>query len=167
VAYDGQNAATCSDLVSPVFKGVTVSNVRHDATITGLLTFAGTYAPLSFSAGDRSVLILGSDDKLCHPSDADASLGACRAYVTLQPSTPTVDVDGNGLMDMADVAALVSMILGKAEPTEAADVNGSGQTTIADVAKLVDLILDNGSTAVKAVITNVGIAFGSADVTLP
>ncbi len=27
-------------------------------------------------------------------------------------------------MDMADVAALVSMILGKAEPTEAADVNG-------------------------------------------
>ncbi len=167
VAYDGQNAATCSDLVSPVFEGVTVSNVRHDATITGLLTFAGTYAPLSFSAGDRSVLILGSDDKLCHPSDADASLGACRAYVTLQPSTPTVDVDGNGLMDMADVAALVSMILGKAEPTEAADVNGSGQPTIADVAKLVDLILDNGSTAVKAVITNVGIAFGSADVTLP
>ena len=167
VAYDGQNAATCSDLVNPVFEGVTVSNVRHDATITGLFTFTGTYAPLSFSAGDRSVLILGSDDKLCHPSEADASLGACRAYVTLQPSTPTVDVDGNGLMDTADVTALVSMILGKAEPTEAADVNGSGQTTIADVAKLVDLILDNGSTAVKAVITNVGIAFSSADVTLP
>ena len=83
VAYDGQNAATCSDLVSPVFMGVTIDATTHDATVTGVLTFTGTYAPVSIgSEGDKTKLYLGSDNKLYYP-DAAMTIGTHRAYFQL------------------------------------------------------------------------------------
>ena len=57
------------------------------------------------------------------------------------------DVNGDGQITIADVTALVNIILGKdnAEPHlydhEAADVNGDGTVTIADVTALVNRIL--------------------------
>lgn len=51
------------------------------------------------------------------------------------------DVNGSGKIDIADVTALVNIILGKATGTPAADVNGSGKIDIADVTALVNIIL--------------------------
>ena len=83
VAYDGQNAATCSDLVSPVFMGVTIDAEKHDATVTGVLTFTGTYAPVTIPAdGDNTKLYLGAANKLYYPNAA-MTIGTHRAYFQL------------------------------------------------------------------------------------
>ena len=37
------------DITNPVFEGVTVSNATNNATIAGVLTFTGTYAPVSIA----------------------------------------------------------------------------------------------------------------------
>ena len=51
------------------------------------------------------------------------------------------DVNGDKNVTIADVTALVNIILGKAEPNAVADVNGDGSVTIADVTALVNIIL--------------------------
>ena len=52
------------------------------------------------------------------------------------------DVNGDGDVSIADVTALVNIILGKSEDVvSAADVNGDGGVSIADVTALVNLIL--------------------------
>jgi hypothetical protein len=58
------------------------------------------------------------------------------------------DVNKDGSVTIADVTALVNVILGKVPmdstdyDMEAADVNNDGQKTIADVTTLVNIILD-------------------------
>ena len=84
VAYTGQNAATCSDLVSPVFLGVTIDAEKHDATVAGVLTFTGTYAPVRITDadGDNTKLYLGAANKLYYPTKA-MTIGTHRAYFQL------------------------------------------------------------------------------------
>ena len=84
VAYTGQNAATCSDLVSPVFLGVTIDAEKHDATVTDVLTFTGTYAPVRITdaTGDNTKLYLGAANKLYYPAKA-MTIGTHRAYFQL------------------------------------------------------------------------------------
>ena len=66
MAYNGENAATCSDIVNPVFRGVTL-----DATDRSLsfdldttegqekgITFSGTYDAIAFDADEPSILFL-------------------------------------------------------------------------------------------------------------
>ena len=63
--------------------GVTIDAEKHDATVTGVLTFTGTYAPVSIgSEGDKTKLYLGSDNKLYYP-DAAMTIGTHRAYFQL------------------------------------------------------------------------------------
>ena len=67
--------------------------------------------------------------------------------ITFVASTLAGDVNRDGSVTIADVTALVDIILGKdsEEPYAydhmAADVNGDGSITIADVTALVDVIL--------------------------
>ena len=83
VAYTGQNAATCSDLVSPVFPGVTIDAENRDATVTDVLTFTGTYAPVTTPAtGDNTKLYLGATNTLYWPNAA-MTIGCQRAYFQL------------------------------------------------------------------------------------
>lgn len=53
------------------------------------------------------------------------------------------DVNGDGAVSIADVTALVNIILGKNLPANqgVADINGDGSVTIADVTALVNIIL--------------------------
>ena len=81
--YDGTNAATCSDLVSPVFMGVTIDAEKHDASVTDVLTFTGTYAPVTIPAdGDNTKLYLGAANKLYYPTKS-MTIGTHRAYFQL------------------------------------------------------------------------------------
>ena len=81
--YTGENAATCSDLVSPVFMGVAIDAENHDATVTGVLTFTGTYAPVPIpAAGDNTKLYLGAANKLYYPTKS-MTIGTHRAYFQL------------------------------------------------------------------------------------
>ena len=51
------------------------------------------------------------------------------------------DVTGDGQVDIADVNAVIDMMLGKAEQNSAADVTGDGQVDIADVNAIIDMML--------------------------
>ena len=71
------------NIENPVFEGVTVSNATNDATVTGVLTFTGTYAPVSIgSEGDNTKLYLGAANKLYYPNAA-MTIGTHRAYFQL------------------------------------------------------------------------------------
>lgn len=69
---------------SPRFSGVQLTNTTP-VTVTstdGKVSFVGTYSYQSFTADDRSILFLGSGNKLYYPQD-DATIGAQRAYFQL------------------------------------------------------------------------------------
>ena len=71
------------NIENPVFVGVTVSNATNDATVTDVLTFTGTYAPVSIPAdGDNTKLYLGAANKLYYPNAA-MTIGTHRAYFQL------------------------------------------------------------------------------------
>ena len=74
-----------TNLVNPVFTGVTVSNAMHDAE-TSNVTFKGTYSPVAFTANDKSILFLGGGNKLYYPA-SDMTMGAFRAYFQLNGIT--------------------------------------------------------------------------------
>ena len=72
-----------TDITNPVFEGVTISNATNDATVEGVLTFTGTYAPVSIAdGGDNTKLYLGAANKLYYPTKA-MTIGTHRAYFQL------------------------------------------------------------------------------------
>ena len=73
-----------TDITNPVFKDVTIDATSHDATVAGVLTFTGTYAPVSIAAGDNTKLYLGAANKLYYPTKA-MTIGTHRAYFQLSP----------------------------------------------------------------------------------
>ena len=66
-------------------------------------------------------------------------------YFSNGENLPTGDVNGDWEVNVADVNALISVILGgEADDATAkrADVNGDGEVNVADVNALIDIILD-------------------------
>lgn len=68
------------------------------------------------------------------------------SLITLTPLDALLgDVNGDGRVNVADVTALVDIILGKRDNTNGmADINGDTQIDIADVTSLVNIILNQG-----------------------
>jgi len=73
---------------NPEFAGVTI--VKDLSPMTGSdkasgisIVFKGTYAPISFTAEDTSILFIGANNKINHPL-AGAKIGAMRAYFQLK-----------------------------------------------------------------------------------
>ena len=72
-----------SNIVNPVFQGVTVDNTMHNVGFTGG-SFRGTYSPVSRDVEDQSILFLGANNQLYWPDGkATTTIGACRAYFQL------------------------------------------------------------------------------------
>ncbi|MBR5394075.1 MAG: hypothetical protein IK144_03205, partial [Bacteroidaceae bacterium] len=74
---------TGGTITNPVFTGVTISNStanNEQAFLGG--SFKGSYSPVGFTANDKSILFLGTENKLYYPS-AKMTLGSCRAYFQL------------------------------------------------------------------------------------
>ncbi len=51
------------------------------------------------------------------------------------------DINGDGVVDIADVNAVINMMLGKVEAVPAADLNGDGSVDIADVNAVINIML--------------------------
>ena len=82
VAYNPATPeAECSDIVSPVFEGVTVSNAATTQTF-GNGSFKGTYQSITFTDKNPSILFLGAGNTLYYP-ESGAKIGAQRAYFDL------------------------------------------------------------------------------------
>ena len=95
VAYNGTNAETCSDIVSPIFEGVTIDKTMSNVTSEDTkVQFRGNYDYRYFPAADRSILFLGSENQLFYPQTG-ALIGPSRSYFH-------VDLDGS-----ADVRSFV------------------------------------------------------------
>ena len=75
------------DLYSPIFENVTITNYIPTNIETDIVTFVSTYNYISFgwSEENRSVLLMGGDNKLFYPNgQASTWLGACRGYFQLK-----------------------------------------------------------------------------------
>jgi len=59
----------------------------------------------------------------------------------LKPDVPG-DVNGDGEVNIADVNAVINIILSGNGSTTAADVNGDGEINVADVNAVIDIILN-------------------------
>ena len=71
-----------SNIVDPVFSGVTISNTTADVE-TAPVTFKGLYAPLNIgSEGDNTKLYLAANNEAYYP-DGEMTIGCQRAYFQL------------------------------------------------------------------------------------
>ncbi len=85
--------ASGANIVNPAFQGVVVSNAEYNIVTTNA-TFTGSYDPILLTGGDRSVLYLGSSNKLYFPA-SDRTIGACRAHFQLEGITAGDPASGN------------------------------------------------------------------------
>ena len=99
-----------SNIVNPVFQGVTVDNTMHNVGFTGG-SFRGTYSPVSRDVEDQSILFLGANNQLYWPDGkATTTIGACRAYFQLDDGQLYArqfvlnfgDGDASGIETMSD-----------------------------------------------------------------
>lgn len=78
--------ASGTDIVSPVFTGVTIDKTARDVVCDlgggKTVTFKGTYGYTTFSGTDKSILFVGTNNKLHYPLNG-AAIGAQRAYFQL------------------------------------------------------------------------------------
>jgi len=86
------------DLVSPTFRSVTVSDTTAYVDFTHG-HFQGSFSANTFAA-NTDILILGQGDTLYRP-EVQTTLGACRAYFTLNEGTPAparviINFEGSG-----------------------------------------------------------------------
>ena len=127
---------------SPVFKGVTISNVDNPIT-TSAVTFKGTYSPVEVTSDNKTMIILDGNNTLHYPT-ADMTIGTFHSY--FQINTNLGDVNGDGKIDISDVVCMINHILGNDNTNfviENADMNGDGDINISDVTVLVNIILGN------------------------
>ena len=77
-----------SDIVNPVFEGVTVSAANNDFTsIDQQVRFVGTYDLISFDAENKSILFIGGENKVYYPLNG-AKIGAFRSYFQRADGSP-------------------------------------------------------------------------------
>lgn len=122
------------NITNPVFEAVTINAAAPTAVTSqdGKVTMVGSYSPASLEANDKGVLMLDSYNTLRYPS-ADMSVGACRARFLLDgilagatTNLPLGDIDGDGSVSIADISALVDIVLGKTySPNRVRKVDGN------------------------------------------
>ena len=147
------------------FLQVGIATTEPSTVTTDGCRFVGTFAPTTLDC-DALTYMLDEGNTLVHPTSEANSLQGFRAYLCLQEQTEmrafavdgviegefirrTIrgDINRDGTITIADVTALVNIVLGKddAQPYQydhdAADVNEDGTITIADVTALVNRIL--------------------------
>ena len=152
----------------PTFYDVIISKELSDVK-TKFATFKGIYSPLVIAkSGDKAKLYLDASNKLCYP-EISFNINTCRAYLQLPMKLVNAnmgDVNGDGLISVADVMAMVNHILGGNSDNfykENADINYDGQISIADVMELVNWMINGSQTKIK-VVANTGdetITYGS------
>ena len=128
LAIQGAFAPEGVNVSNPMFADITL-NATTPAAVTsqdGKVSFVGSYSPVSLSAGQSDVLVLGDGNVLYRPTSAQ-SIGSCRAIFRLLDGLQTTD--------------LSSPVLG--------DIDGDGEVTVTDVRAVVNLMMNRGFVPVR------------------
>lgn len=94
------------------------------------LTVSITYCPLLPGTHTSQLLITGNE---AHPVTVE---------LTGTATAPTCDIDGNGVIDIADVTAMIDILLRGNDNASVGDVDGDGLGSINDVTLAIDYILN-------------------------
>ena len=132
------------------------SRAKHRYMIYGLYLFANTWGDeqaynyvevenentFYIYCIDKGLIyyLVYTEDVLHASTDKSHSYTAEEVAVT-PPPTITGDLTGDGLVDIADVNAVINMMLGKTSPTAAGEVTGDGKVDIADVNAVINIML--------------------------
>lgn len=89
---------------------------------------------------DATVPLYGNNLTLTFESQSVAGMPSAPIVLDLLERVKG-DVTGDGIVDIADVNAVINMMLGKVEQTPAGDVTGDGGVDIADVNAVINVML--------------------------
>ena len=84
-----------SNIVNPVFGGVTISNTAAKAVNFTGGQFIGTYSSVSIEGDKNKIWFVGAGNTLYNPDDASSSLKALRAYFQLDGSNNVKSINMN------------------------------------------------------------------------
>lgn len=136
LAIQGAYAPESVNVSNPMFADITL-NATTPAAVTsqdGKVSFVGSYSPVSLSAGQSDILVLGDGNVLYRPTSAQ-SIGSCRAIFhllnglqTTDLSSPVLgDIDGDGEVTVTDVTAVVNLMMNRGfVPVRVNAVDGNG-----------------------------------------
>ncbi|MBO7138772.1 MAG: hypothetical protein J6V92_09960 [Bacteroidaceae bacterium] len=117
-----------SNIVNPVFAGVTINKTMHDVSCDlgddKSITFKGTYEYTAFTEANKSILFMGGGNTLYYPGNG-AMIGACRAFFEL-----------NGITAGAAKSLIKEFVLtfGEGDATSIQTINADANETIYNVA---------------------------------
>lgn len=94
---------------------------------------------VELSAGTHTLTWTYSKDGSVNPTGDYFAVDNVK--LVTQVNVQSGDVNGDGQVTIADVTALIDLLLGNGTAPAAADVTGDGQVTIADVTALIDRLL--------------------------
>lgn len=132
----------------------TAVTLEKGRTFSLLVTLAPGFnpsSPISWQSSNTAIVTVSADGLLKAISEGQAFVYAsvdneevtCEITVIAGEPVPG-DVNGDGIVGIADVTALIDLILnGEGDPS-LHDVNGDGTVGIADVTALIDMILNAG-----------------------
>ena len=109
-------------------------------------TFMGNSGPVAvvtLSVADNfaggQVSLTGS--RCAEPNGAKHTMADCTVELTVDGQTVPGDATGDGQVDIADVNAVINIMLGKAQASATADATGDGLVDIADVNAVINIML--------------------------
>lgn len=127
--------------------------VTADTTVRGVKFYYRTFAVPSDAytfnlifnqgtSGKQTVDIMGLNSDRYFEVTSTTNKYTVRDITDLMTGDQVVgDVTGDGQVDIADVNAVINMMLGKIESTDVADITGDGQVDIADVNAVINKML--------------------------
>ena len=104
------------------------------------------YIDLTFSArGEASTVESMTVTNLTHTDIPAMTLSGTATLRLIDGSAMPGDVNGDGTVDVADIAAVISVMAnGSAgDPPASADVNGDGTVDVADIASVISIMAGN------------------------
>ena len=114
-----------SNIVNPVFGGVTISNTAAQTVNFTGGQFIGTYSSVSIEGEKGNIWFVGAGNTLFNPDDASSSLKALRAYFMIDGSKQVKSINMNFDEDASGIGLTESTE--KTEGTEGVIYNLQGQ----------------------------------------